>query len=147
MSPARWKEVQHVYAEAASRDPAERPAFVKQVCGGDHELRKEVESLLAEADGCSGFLSSSGFESALRSVVEPDESPLPVPPSSLAPRRPVFFWLAFAAGIAMLGFYACAGWIMYRGVGQPSFGWDFSYEAGRWKISKVDTDLRPSSMT
>ena len=133
------KKFSHVYAEAASRDPAERPAFLEQVCGSDHELRKEVESLLVEADGCSRFLSSSGFESALRSVVESGESPLPVPPSSLAPRRPVFFWLAFAAGIAMLGFYACAGWIMYRGVGQPSFGWDFSYEAGRWKVSKVDS--------
>jgi eukaryotic-like serine/threonine-protein kinase len=47
MEPQRWKEIDGILAAALERDSAERPAFLAQACGGDGELRAEVESLIA----------------------------------------------------------------------------------------------------
>jgi len=46
-TPQRWQEIDRILAAALEREPAERAEFLDQVCGGDEELRKEVESLLA----------------------------------------------------------------------------------------------------
>jgi serine/threonine-protein kinase len=47
MEPQRWKEIDGIFAAAFERDAAERPAFLAEACGGDEQLRAEVESLLA----------------------------------------------------------------------------------------------------
>ena len=47
MKPQRWKEIDRIFAAALEREPAERAAFLDEACGGDEQLRKEVESLLA----------------------------------------------------------------------------------------------------
>ena len=47
MEPQRWKEIDGIFAAALERDAGERPAFLAEACGGDAELRKEVESLIA----------------------------------------------------------------------------------------------------
>jgi serine/threonine-protein kinase len=47
MKPQRWKEIDGIFAAALERDSAERPAFLAETCGGDAQLRKEVESLIA----------------------------------------------------------------------------------------------------
>jgi serine/threonine protein kinase/TolB-like protein/Flp pilus assembly protein TadD len=46
-TPQRWQEIDRIFAAALEQEPAERAAFLDQFCGGDEELRKEVESLLA----------------------------------------------------------------------------------------------------
>ena len=46
-SPQRWKEIDGIFEAALELDSAERPAFLAQACGGDQQLRTEVESLLA----------------------------------------------------------------------------------------------------
>jgi serine/threonine protein kinase len=50
----RWRRVQSVLQDALDRPLEERSAFVQRACGGDTDLRLEVESLLAadEAAGC-----------------------------------------------------------------------------------------------
>ena len=142
MSPTRWQRVERIYSEVLGRDPSARLALVAEACGSDQELRKEVESLLGEADRCSGFLSSPGFEAALRSIVEP----APALPDALsnalakrgpAPRRPAFFWLAIAVGIAMLGMYVCCGWVVYRNTGGRNFGWEVFYSRDGWTVGRV----------
>ena len=50
LDPERWQRVKDVYQSAVSRGPAERAAFLAQACGGDDELRHEVESLLGHRD-------------------------------------------------------------------------------------------------
>ncbi len=45
-TPQRWQEIDRVFAAALELEPAERVAFLDQACGGDEELRGEVESLL-----------------------------------------------------------------------------------------------------
>jgi serine/threonine protein kinase len=53
MDPARWRRVEEIYQAAAERKPEERAAFLAVACAGDEDLRREVESLLAQpsADG------------------------------------------------------------------------------------------------
>lgn len=45
-----WDRVVELFDLALERDPDERPAFVRQACADDRELRRQVEALLAEAD-------------------------------------------------------------------------------------------------
>ena len=52
------------------RTPAERSVFVSDACGGDEELRKEVESLMS-SDGRNGtFLDSPAYEAAAEMIVD-----------------------------------------------------------------------------
>lgn len=45
-TPKRWQEIDGIFAAALERDSAERPAFLATACGGDEQLRAEVESLI-----------------------------------------------------------------------------------------------------
>ncbi len=47
MDPERWQRVARMYESALEREPAARGAFLAEASGGDDELRREVESLLA----------------------------------------------------------------------------------------------------
>ena len=49
MDPARWKRVEEIYHAASERKPEERAPFLAVACAGDEDLRREVESLLAQA--------------------------------------------------------------------------------------------------
>src|SRR5688572_23845855 len=46
MNPNRWKEVEEIYQSAVDLEPASRGVFLAEVCKGDAELRREVESLM-----------------------------------------------------------------------------------------------------
>ena len=59
----RWNRIEEIFQSALERPEAERDEYVAQACGGDSELRSEVESLLA---------SDSGALTTLRSVIEAD---------------------------------------------------------------------------
>lgn len=107
----RWQQVQDLYSQVLKRDVSERAVFLQQACADDDELRKELESLLTEADNASSFLTSPMLESALRSIAAP--SPAPEPLMS-QPKRPLFFWFVIAAAIAFLGFFVCSGLVFYR---------------------------------
>lgn len=58
MTPFRWSEVERLYHAALERSVAERAAFLVEACAGDDALRHEVESLLAQETGTTGFLST-----------------------------------------------------------------------------------------
>jgi tetratricopeptide (TPR) repeat protein len=61
MTPERWQQVRSLL-DAALAVPAEgRPSFVAGACAGDTELQSEVESLLAQTAGATGFLSVPAF--------------------------------------------------------------------------------------
>jgi eukaryotic-like serine/threonine-protein kinase len=47
MNPERWQQIEEIFQIAVEYDPRERQAYLTQVCAGDTELRREVESLLA----------------------------------------------------------------------------------------------------
>jgi serine/threonine protein kinase len=62
VSPDNWSEIETLYHAAIERDPAERLAFLKRACA-DHELRREVESLLDHAQTGDWLLESPPWES------------------------------------------------------------------------------------
>jgi len=140
----RWRQIQDLYSEALKLDSPERAAFLQRACASDTELRLELESLIAEGERVSGFLSSPQFESALRSMVQ---HPAAAGPPVRMTRRPPFFWFMIAAGIAFLGFYACAGWFMYRNSGAKDFGWWESYYSTNGSVvGKVDVPGQAAGM-
>jgi len=50
MEPERWAAIESLYHAALEREPAERGLWLRQACGDDTRLLREVESLLA----CAG---------------------------------------------------------------------------------------------
>ncbi len=61
MDPARWKRVEEIYHAVSERKPEERAAFLAEACAGDEELRREVESLLAQPSA-EGLLDRPAWE-------------------------------------------------------------------------------------
>jgi serine/threonine protein kinase len=61
MTPQRWSRIKEVFGAALEKPAPERPAFLDSACGGDAELRAEVERLLAESDATSLHSPASGF--------------------------------------------------------------------------------------
>jgi len=55
MTSERWQRVQELFAEAAELSSAERHRFLDSRCGGDRELRAEVDSLFAFDSGEEGL--------------------------------------------------------------------------------------------
>ena len=77
MTPDRWRVVKSIVQEALERPAARRDAFVADACGGDAELRAEVDSLLAEPDTeehSDGFLASPSGVGAIVAAVARIES-------------------------------------------------------------------------
>ena len=49
MDPERWRKVEGVFHEALEREPEARQTSLDVACGGDSDLRRQVELLLAKA--------------------------------------------------------------------------------------------------
>ncbi|HEX2455623.1 MAG TPA: serine/threonine-protein kinase, partial [Vicinamibacterales bacterium] len=56
MTPERWQQVSQIYHAALARDRQRREAFVREACGGDEALRREVTSLLKQPVSEENFL-------------------------------------------------------------------------------------------
>jgi serine/threonine-protein kinase len=50
MNADRWRQIETLFHAAREREPAERGPFLDEACAGDEELRREIDSLLAEHD-------------------------------------------------------------------------------------------------
>ena len=59
-SPDRWPRVAALFHEARRRHGRERADFLEEACGGDSDLKAEVEALLGADAGAEGFLAASG---------------------------------------------------------------------------------------
>src|SRR5262249_27442165 len=77
MTPERWQQVNEVFHSALEREPRNRADFLSQVCAGDEELRREVESLIRSHQQNSSFIDSPAIEVAAE-VVTDDQSELTV---------------------------------------------------------------------
>jgi serine/threonine protein kinase len=66
MTPDRWSQIDQLLAKALELHEARRAAFLAEACGGDAELRREVESLLvAHRNAEEDFLTTPALEIAL----------------------------------------------------------------------------------
>uniref|UniRef100_Q01Y07 Serine/threonine protein kinase n=1 Tax=Solibacter usitatus (strain Ellin6076) TaxID=234267 RepID=Q01Y07_SOLUE len=70
MEPQRWQQIEQLYHLALQQETAERRAFVIDACRGDAELRREVESLLAQS-GSTGALVDRTAWGAVRDLASP----------------------------------------------------------------------------
>jgi serine/threonine protein kinase/Tol biopolymer transport system component len=64
----RWQKIERIFLEARELKQNERAAFLAQVCAGDEDLRREVESLLVQKDQHDSFLESPAIEMAAGSL-------------------------------------------------------------------------------
>jgi hypothetical protein len=56
MTPERYQRVVELFHAALELEPEARPAFLRQTCASDEELRQEVEAMLAADAKSNGFL-------------------------------------------------------------------------------------------
>ena len=50
MTPDRWQQISRLFHETLGRDVASRGTFLAEECGGDEDLRRDVEALLLARD-------------------------------------------------------------------------------------------------
>jgi len=60
-----------LYHVALERAEGQRTAFLREACAGDEELRREVESLLAQEDRGDRFLEAPAVEVAALDFLSP----------------------------------------------------------------------------
>src|SRR5207253_650429 len=70
MTPERWQRIEDLFQSARTRTTAERAAFLDGACGGDPELRAEVEGLLAAEDSAGSFINTSAVKVAAGMIAD-----------------------------------------------------------------------------
>ncbi len=68
MGPERLQQIERLYHAVLEREAGQRAAFLKEVCAGDEELHREVESLLAQEDGGDHFLEAPALKVAAQAL-------------------------------------------------------------------------------
>src|SRR6516225_4394148 len=64
MDNNRWHHVDKLLQSALDRPAAERDVFLRDACGGDEQVEREVRSLLAAHDRAGAFLSAPAIDLA-----------------------------------------------------------------------------------
>jgi len=62
MDPERFRRVDELFHSVLQRPAGERSGFLREVCGADEELRREVESLLAYESRAGEFMETPAAE-------------------------------------------------------------------------------------
>ena len=68
MGPERWQQVERIYHAVAARPRDEWTTMLDRECGGDADLRVEVERMLAAESRGIGFLDSPAMEVIARAL-------------------------------------------------------------------------------
>lgn len=70
MSDKSWEKAKWIFGDAMKLAPVERRRFLDEVCAGDTETRREVESLLASFDGAESFMENPAACEVAEMIVE-----------------------------------------------------------------------------
>jgi serine/threonine-protein kinase len=73
MSQDYWQRVEEIFHSALERAPDQRKAFLDGACGGDADLRKQVETLLSDHQRVGSFLEGNALKD-LTPALEADGS-------------------------------------------------------------------------
>jgi len=71
MTTERWQRVKAIFDRALECDPAARAEFLRESCGSDEELRREVESLLASYQEPDSLLNTKIREAGAMAAATP----------------------------------------------------------------------------
>jgi eukaryotic-like serine/threonine-protein kinase len=77
----RWQEIERIYHAAREMDKGARAEFLTTACGGDDDLRRVVERLLAQADRAGSFLETPAIEMAAEDLAKEQHLPDPQTPA------------------------------------------------------------------
>ena len=151
MKPERWARLGELFHAALDRQPGERAEFLREACGGDESLRREVEALLARHAEVPDFLASPALEAEAQALagelaaarVPYAASPLPPaiptgPPSYRPSGQPRPPWWMYALTALFLLDWLLRSYALFLG---PR-GFDFTRrrEEGRWLVAAVAPD-------
>ena len=64
MTPERWRRTKEILEAAWEHEPAERAAFLDDICADNLELRADVEVLLSSDDVAGEFLAAPAIAEA-----------------------------------------------------------------------------------
>lgn len=70
MDPERYQKIGQLFQNALGMEPARRADFLNEVCGGDQELRLEVESLIHSHEQATSFIETPALHLAAASIAE-----------------------------------------------------------------------------
>jgi serine/threonine protein kinase len=68
VNPDRERAIERICQEALDRPRGERATFLAEACGGDEDLRREVERLLAQESAASAFLATPALAVAAHQI-------------------------------------------------------------------------------
>ena len=72
MTPERWQQIEQLFHAALARDLINRDRFLASACGGDEELRREVESLIYFHNDTANFIEKPAGDVAA-AILDSDE--------------------------------------------------------------------------
>ena len=70
MTPERWRQVDAIFQAAIEQAASRRAAFLAEACGGDAELRREVDALLASHEQADSFIETPAADWAAEALVD-----------------------------------------------------------------------------
>ncbi|MGI8640298.1 MAG: protein kinase domain-containing protein [Pyrinomonadaceae bacterium] len=73
MNPQYWQKVKGVFDDALKFAPAKREKFLEKACGGDADLRLEVEKLLVSFEGAASFMEQPAAREVAVLIMEKKE--------------------------------------------------------------------------
>jgi len=56
MDPQCWRQIEQLYFRALALEPAKREGFLIETCQRDHDLRRQVESLLPQSGSTAALV-------------------------------------------------------------------------------------------
>jgi serine/threonine protein kinase len=74
MTPERWRKIEEVYHAALEVHEEQQAAYLKEACAEDSDLRREVQSLLAQGETTDRFLETPALEGAKTFRENPSKS-------------------------------------------------------------------------
>lgn len=73
MDRERWQLIKGLFDAAVELSPKKRGSFLENACGGDAELRGEVEKLLASFERADSFMERPAVAEVASSIIEPGD--------------------------------------------------------------------------
>jgi serine/threonine protein kinase len=70
MNPDRMQHIETLYGETLALPEGERKVFLDRACGGDNELRHEIESLLAYQEQAETYMDRPAFHQVAQSLAD-----------------------------------------------------------------------------
>ncbi|MGH9824411.1 MAG: FHA domain-containing protein [Blastocatellia bacterium] len=93
-----WERIKAVFLQALDRNPDDRSRFLDIACGGDLNLRSEVESLIRSHERAGAFIERPAFQAAAELILTGEAWPSLERNGNPAMREPVTGWLVCVAG-------------------------------------------------